>query len=87
LKFHTDAYGGCTNLGKKSCPYFWHLWSRPRTFQTTQVDWGFEVLILYECLHHVHERTVILHKDGNQPTYTASYSRRPKFSYWYFIKI
>jgi len=29
-----------TNLGKKSCWYFYHLWSRPRTFQTIDVHPG-----------------------------------------------
>jgi len=32
-----DAYDSCINLGKKSCRYYCHLWSRPRTFQTTHV--------------------------------------------------
>jgi len=32
-----DAYNRCTNLGKKSCRYCCHLWSRPKTFQTSHV--------------------------------------------------
>jgi hypothetical protein len=28
----------CTYLGKKSCRYCRHLWSRPRTFQLTHVN-------------------------------------------------
>jgi len=32
-----DAYDRCTNLEKKSCRYSCHLWSRPKTFQTTHV--------------------------------------------------
>ena len=51
------------------------------------IDWEFEVLKFCECLHFFDESTRNLHKDGNHPTYTASYSRRPKFSFWYFVKL
>jgi hypothetical protein len=33
-----DAYDRCTNLEKKYCWQCFHLWSRPRTFQTTHVS-------------------------------------------------
>jgi len=36
-----DAYERCTNLGKKPFRYYCHLWSRPRTFQTTHLPIGF----------------------------------------------
>jgi hypothetical protein len=38
----------CTNLGgKKSCGYCCHLWSRPRTFQTTHVNNVLKIDIIF----------------------------------------
>jgi len=43
-----DAYDRCTNLGgKKSCRYCWHLWWRPRTFQTTHVCLKYNRMLPY----------------------------------------